>query len=91
MDMLPTEMQLFPWSCTPALRGTGHCLGSGTVAMAVLMGLGSGVAQLCEAQADFETELRTNEDVETKGPGVPLVYRGCLLLPSRCKVQSTVS
>lgn len=63
MDMLTTELQFFPWSCTPALRGTGNCLGSGTVVMAVLMGLGSGVTRLCDAQADLKTELRTHEDV----------------------------
>lgn len=63
MDMLTTELQFFPWSCIPALRGTGHCLGSGTVVMAVLMGLGSRVAQLCDAQTDLKTELRTHEGV----------------------------
>lgn len=29
--------------------------------------------------------------IAMKSPGVPSVYRGCLLLPSHCKVRSTVS
>jgi hypothetical protein len=41
-----------PLCLTTAPIGAGHLLGSGNVVMAVLMGLRSRAARLCEPQAD---------------------------------------